>query len=309
MGGGSATGLGGLAGTAAGFAIGGPLGAGIGAMAGSTLGNLLFDQPNAASQYASAQQSIAQSQLAQQQATQQQALGYAQMTPQQIANLEQQLNINTQSYNRNQALINSSDPALIAAGQQALQLLNGQKAAALGPIEQQRAQQRQTLEAQLRQQLGPGYATSTAGAQALNNFDMQTSQLSTQAQQSTLGMLLGTAQNTSAQYNPLQNVQAGNLINSQYAQNQGLEVSALTNNPITYAGANYYGQLAQSQANANNANTMNSLFGSLGGLALSGAFNKAPTSGGTSDLSGMSSGSTGMLGGNYDLPKYSFFGG
>jgi hypothetical protein len=105
--------------------------------------------------------------------------------------LQQAVTLNTQDVARKQKILDSADPALIEAGKQALDMLQGKQAASLAPLQNQRAQQRAALEQNLQKQLGSDYATSTAGIQALNNFDQQTSNLSTQLQQSTLSQFMG----------------------------------------------------------------------------------------------------------------------
>jgi hypothetical protein len=90
---------------------------------------------------------------------------------------------------RQEQLIAQIDPTVIEASQQALRLLKGERSSALGPAEQQRSQQRQKLLNNLRERLGPGAETSTAGLQALNRFDSETSQFLAGQQQSALAGL------------------------------------------------------------------------------------------------------------------------
>ncbi len=88
---------------------------------------------------------------------------------------------------RQQQLVSQIDPTIIEASQQALKLLRGESSSALAPMQAQRAQDRQKLVNTLREQLGPGAETSTAGIQALTRFDAQTSQNFASAQQQALG--------------------------------------------------------------------------------------------------------------------------
>lgn len=104
------------------------------------------------------------------------------------------INAQKQNVSRQQELFQSLDPAIMEASQQALQLLRGEESKALGPLRQQRQTQRQALLDRLREQLGPGAETSTAGIQALNQFDQQTDSLVSGAQQQTLGQIFGIAQ-------------------------------------------------------------------------------------------------------------------
>jgi len=92
---------------------------------------------------------------------------------------------------RQEQLVAQIDPAIIEASQQALKLLKGERSSTLGPMEQQRAQQRQTLLNTLREQLGPGAEMSTAGMQALTRFDSETNQLTSNQQQQAISNLGG----------------------------------------------------------------------------------------------------------------------
>jgi hypothetical protein len=94
---------------------------------------------------------------------------------------------------RQEQLISQIDPTLIEASQQALKLLRGEQSSTLAPIERQRQQQRQTLLNTLREQLGPGAETSTAGIQALTKFDSDSNNLLSNQQQQALSGLGGLA--------------------------------------------------------------------------------------------------------------------
>lgn len=123
------------------------------------------------------------------------AVAAAEPTPEELANLETATKALETDLVAREKLIASADPALIEAGRQALQLLKGQEAASLDPIRRQRQRDRERLQDNLRQRLGSGFETSTAGTQALNDFDAQTGDLLTGAQQSSLNQLLGVTQN------------------------------------------------------------------------------------------------------------------
>lgn len=94
---------------------------------------------------------------------------------------------------RQEQLISQIDPTILEASQQALKLLRGEQSSTLAPIQRQRDQQRQKLLNQLREQLGPGAETSTAGIQALTRFDAETNNLMAGQQQSAIQMLGNTA--------------------------------------------------------------------------------------------------------------------
>lgn len=98
---------------------------------------------------------------------------------------------------RQEKLISQIDPTVIEASQQALKLLRGEQSSTLGPLKQQRDLSRQKLVNTLREQLGPGAETSSAGMQALSKFDTETSNIFSNAQQSAIQNL----GNTFGQFN------------------------------------------------------------------------------------------------------------
>lgn len=110
-------------------------------------------------------------------------------TVQGLNSLDQDISNQQKNLDRQTQLISQLDPTIIEASQQALKLLRGESSSTLAPIQAQRDTQRQQLLSSLREQLGPGAETSTAGMQALNQFDQQTNSLMSQQQQSALGTL------------------------------------------------------------------------------------------------------------------------
>lgn len=114
-------------------------------------------------------------------------------SPQELAALTQALDQQGQNLQRQSDLFASIDPAIMEASQQAFQLLQGQDAKSLAPLKASRERQRKQLVDRLREQLGPGAETSTAGMQALNQFDQQSSDQLFQAQESSMGNLFGMA--------------------------------------------------------------------------------------------------------------------
>lgn len=115
-------------------------------------------------------------------------------SPQAIQALNSSIASQEQNVQRQAELFNSIDPAVMEASEQALSLLKGEDARSLAPLREERKSQRQALVNRLREQLGPGGETSTAGIQALNEFDRQTSSQMNRAQQASLGQLFGIAQ-------------------------------------------------------------------------------------------------------------------
>ncbi len=149
------------------------------------------------------------------------ALALSAASPQELMAMERSLNAATNLVDQDSKLLAAIDPALMEASDQALKLLRGEDAAALSPLRAQRDNQRLQLVRMLREQLGPGAETSSAGQRALQQFDLETSTLASQVQQGTLGQLLGVAQNQRGQMagnmSALQNVGIGfgNIANRQ----------------------------------------------------------------------------------------------
>lgn len=157
---------------------------------------------------------------------------------------------------RSRDMLDAVNPGLAEAGKQAYQLLQGQNAAILKPL--QEAQQRQTdaTKAQLAEGMGSGYATSSAGAQAMANLGFQQNQQLQGAQQASLGMLLNSSQATAGQ-NALSPQLAqmgsslgqinGSLLNDMNSI-QGRQVMAANGSKVPdYAGANQLSDVVNKQ--------------------------------------------------------------
>lgn len=226
----------------------------------------------------------AQAQLGAQQDVRNRALESAKPTAMELGAMNAQMQQAGQSLKRQQALFDAIDPALIESGKQALELLQGKSAATVAPMLAQRQQQRAQLEQKLQQQLGPGAAASSAGAQALSNFDLQTSNYQAQLQQGTLGMLLGQANNTGQSALASGN-QAGQLFGAVAGQAGNIQnrmINAnLGSNTAQYAGAPFVGDLAR-------AKNMGQLFGQISQYG--GKVGGMPQFGGGSPPSGGGSG-------------------
>jgi hypothetical protein len=106
-----------------------------------------------------------------------------------IASFERDLMNQEKNLSRQEQLISQIDPTIIEASQQALRLMRGEASSTLSPLKNQRATQRQKLLNSLREQLGPGAETSTAGIQALTRFDSETDNIFAGAQQQALSNL------------------------------------------------------------------------------------------------------------------------
>lgn len=90
------------------------------------------------------------------------------------------------------------DPVIREASEQQLSILRGKAADILKPIQRRRERQKAELEQQLASSIGPGFRTSTAGVQALINFDTATDELMSQTQFNALNQLGQTAAQTAA---------------------------------------------------------------------------------------------------------------
>lgn len=236
----------------------------------------------------------ANSQLKQQYADRQQAMGFAEATPEELANMQAAIKFSQYDIDRKQKLLDSTDPALIAAGRNALDLLNGKEAPTLGPLKNQLAQQEAKLRAKLTQQFGPGYETTTGGQQALQQFQQQANMTLANAQQQSLGQLLGVVQNTAGQNaNIGTQMSLGQLLGS--VQNR--QIGALQGFGVD-PSLGYKGELANSQVYNNwlqqGAKLAGTFVGAAGGNPLAG-------SGGGSASTAAPSGNT--LGASLGVPQ------
>lgn len=244
-------------------------GAAIGSVIGP-VGTLIGGQIGAGQDSAEAQAGLAAAQEAEQRATRAAASAAANPSPGEIAAINEAIQLNSQDIERKKKLLASADPALIEAGTQALQLLEGKDAAILSPLKNQRAKERLQLEAQLRKQLGSGYASTTAGIQALSAFDEASNNTYTNAQQQSIGQLLGYTAPIS-QAGLQSNIQNSQSIASLFGNQSSRAVSAINGTPITAAGSQYAGPLAQAQQTSATIGSLLNLGASLGGAALGNA--------------------------------------
>lgn len=211
-----------------------------------TLGNFVGDITGANAS-ADAAQGAANAQLAQQRGDRGAAMQLAAPSDMEMAQLEQAVTMNSQDVARKQKILDSADPALIEAGHQALALMQGQSASTLKPLQNQRDRQRAQLEQTLAQRLGPEYATSTAGIQALNNFDMQTSDLMATQQQQTLSNFMGYT-GMAVQAGSMQpNIQNSQSIAAQRGSINARQVNALNGSAVD-PGLGFVGDIGKAQA-------------------------------------------------------------
>ena len=243
---------------------------------------------------ADAQGKIAEAQLNQQRSDRAMSIAAAEPTPQEIAQLNRAIALNESDVIRKEKLIASSDPALIEAGKQALELLNGAEAKTLGPLKSKIAKEEQTLRQAA--QLGPGYENTTAGLQALQAFNEQSSNALSTAQNQTLGQLLGVAQDTSSRYGNQTNIANAGTFSSLFGNQSARRVNAITGSPITNAGAQFVGDL-QSARNAQQ--TFGQILQIAGIASGAGAFN---TGAKASPTASTQTAQVGNLNNNYGMP-------
>jgi hypothetical protein len=203
------------------------------------VGNLIGDLTGT-NTLADAYGSASGAQLNQMNADRAMALQFVEPSPEEIQQLQQAIAVNKQDIARKQKLLDSSDPALIEAGKQALELMQGKQSGATSVMNRQRTEQRKALENTLASKLGPDYMQSSAGILALNKFDQESADLAQATQERTLGQLLGVTQN----------VQSFGNLSPNIGQSMGL--------------ANYYGSIGTRKANAITGNRVDP------GLAFSG---------------------------------------
>lgn len=181
----------------------------------------------------------------------------------QLANAQQMYGMQFQQLTSDMQLAAKMNPALAGAAQQAAQLLSGQDAPVLGPLKTQIASQRAQLQQSLQSQFGSGYASSSAGMQALNQFDQQSQMTLAQAQQSYTGQLLGItvagrpnvgaeAAQAGQTMSGMSSAYAGmsNQLQQRQLQPYGMLMQGtIASNPTQYQGADQVAAIAQGKAN------------------------------------------------------------
>lgn len=149
---------------------------------------------------------------------------------------------------RREELIKNIDPAITEAATQLTKLLRGEDAPILNSLRRQRDAQRRKLVNSLREQMGPGAETSSAGIQALNQFDMQTAdQLAAGQQSSATGLSGILAQTRASRGGNLSSglvsaLGASNALKGRQMEAIGGRIGALTNTAQTMGSA--YSNLA-----------------------------------------------------------------
>jgi hypothetical protein len=217
----------------------------------------VYGQYKSGKAQAAAAGSAAEAQQAEAQATRAAAVKFALPSMAEIKANERAVALGEANIARTQRVLDSVDPALIEAGQQALKLMQGQDAQTLDPIRKERDRQKQELTSRLATQLGSGFAGSTAGIKAMNEFDNQTGQILAGAQDQALGRLLGTTIQTRSLNSPNQLVTEQQTIAGMAAAPSYRGLTALAYSPTApYAGAPFVGA-------AQRAGYMNQAFGGI----------------------------------------------
>lgn len=200
--------------------------------------------------------------------------GLMEATPQQLAAEEQALGVQSKNLEKQERLISSLDPAILQASEQALSILKGEESQFLAPVRAQRQRQRQRLLDTLRQQLGPGAETSSAGQQALQKFDLETSDILAGRQESSLSQLFGMAgQGTGLRSQISQG--AGALASMSGAQqDRGLGRARILGNigqgEVQTAGARFTGDLIRAQQLQQLGGDLSKAFGAGAGMLVGG---------------------------------------
>lgn len=233
-------------------------------------------------------------------------------SPEQMAAYDQALKAQQQVVRQQQTLAQSINPNLVEVGKQLSGLLQGKSAPVLNNIQNQRNLQRQQLIDQINTQMGPGGQSSSAGTQALNQFDQQTANMMSQAQNQYVGEFLQTSLSAPSVMNALggSNTELAQIMNmSPDAQKARLMAA--------FAGANGQAQAAQMQAAGGQAASgmiMGNMVQGLGQAGLAGAAALAgknqvnPGGGGngidTSQLNGSQNLQMPQLGSQFSGPGY-----
>ena len=186
-------------------------------------------------------------------------------TPSQMAAYDQAISAQEGVVQKQEQLAQTLSPDLVNIGSQLHDVLNGKSAPALANLQNQRDRQRQQLVSSLQQQMGPGAESSTAGMQALDQFDSETANQMSNAQQDYTKTLLGASLSSPEVMNALggANMQLGQLnMMSPDAQKAQLmaqfsgQGAGAQQAQIQAAGGQYAAQAIQAQMYGNLGNTL-----------------------------------------------------
>lgn len=204
-----------------------------------------------ANKLADAQGAAAAAELAQQRENRSMALKYAAPSPDELAQLQQSVTLNRQDIARKQTLLDSITPQIQS-------ILAGKNSATATAGANDLAQSRKSLENTLAQRLGSDYATTSAGIQALNNFDQQAASTKANLNQQSLSQLYGMQSDASQT-----SIGNSSKLASQFGDvYSARNINAINQNPIN-PGLQYAGDTAKYGAQVG-------LFNTLAGAGVSG---------------------------------------
>lgn len=198
---------------------------------------------NAQQSAANAQHDEAQTQLQFQEQTRDQANAIAQPTFQEMQGIQTQIQMSSDLLDTQISQIKQQQTLYENVTDQATKLLNGQDAASLTPLNQSIAAQRTQLQNQLRDQLGTGYAATSAGQEALARFDQQANASTVSAQQSSIAQYMGYSSQLGSQvtneYNSAYGMSNNILQNAQsnQMQLQANQIAAINATPVNFNNA------------------------------------------------------------------------
>ncbi len=221
----------------------------------------IMGELNGSTNLAAAQGRAANAQLAQQKEDRALATKAADSADE-IRQLSEAVRTNNYDISRQQRILDSTDPAVIEAGKQALEMMKGVESKTLAPLRAQREKEKMKLVEKLQRQLGPGFENTTAGIQALTAFDEATATGLQTAQQNAIGQYLGVSQGFSAQGLTNQVAQQATL-GGMYGNIAQRKIGAINGTPIN-AGLQYSGDIAKYQAQGQNFGQIMQ----LGGMAV-----------------------------------------
>ena len=233
----------------------------------------------------------AQGQIAQsQQARADQAMAFAAPTAAELDTLSKQMDNYSKFYGQAQTqmdqlgkqLTDTYGSNILEQGKQLHDQLTGGQSQAVQAATDARSRQRQQLQSQLISQLGPAAMTSSAGQQAMQNFDFQTDQYTTQVgQQSIQNLIQGIGGLQGSQSQSLQGIMGlnsqltGMLGNIQQTQNsfQTRQAQAALGS-AQYQGGQYVGDLQSAKAGAATFGSIANIGGQVLGASLMGSAQK-----------------------------------
>lgn len=184
------------------------------------------------------------------------ALVFAAPTAAELENLTKQVGLYERMYAQQTATIDQLQqqitdvygPAILEQGKVLFEQLRGQSSGVVKSFNNQRDRQKKQLQAQLIERMGPGALTSSAGVNAMNDFDQKTSDMSAQIEEQALNGAV----------NRVISLTGGQDATSKGILNSYNSMSSLLNNIQTG-----YGNIQTRQANAA-VGTASSVVGSAG---------------------------------------------